>query len=457
MGITRTIPRAPGALPLLGHALPLRRDTLAFLASLPSHGDVVRIKVGPATALVVCDPDLVQKVLVDDRTFDKGGPLYDRAREGLGNGLATCPHGDHRRQRRLTQQAFQAQRMPAYAQVMSREIAEATGRWSDGHTIDVLTAMQTITARTTVATMFVDTAEASLTDLLVDFNIFSHGVYKRMFVPPALHKLPTPGNRRYQQAFARLLQAVGSIIEGHRARGESGEDLLSMLLAASEGNQGLSDAEIIDQVMSFFFAGTETTAAVLAWALHRLAQHPDLEARLHAEVDAVVPDGSPATFDLLPRLEFTSRIITETLRLYPPAWMLTRIATTDTQLAGYLVKKGTTVVYSPYLIHHQAALYPDPERFDPDRWDGRPTRGRNSALIPFGGGARKCIGDTFGMNEATLALATIVAQWRLEPTPGATVRPVSAAILNPCRLTMRTIARTTSNPPAPGRHRGPSV
>ncbi|WP_406290460.1 cytochrome P450 [Embleya sp. NBC_00896] len=448
MGIVRTIPRAPGALPLLGHALPLRRDPLAFLVSLPAHGDVVRIKVGPAAALVVCDPDLVQKVLLDDRTFDKGGPFFERLREGLGNGLGTCPHGDHRRQRRLTQQAFQARRMPSYAQVMSKEIAEAVGRWSDGDTIDVLTDMQTITARTTMATMFAGTADASLTGLLVDFDVFSHGVYKRMFMPPPLQKLPTPGNRRYQQARARLLQAIGSIIESHRARGDKGEDLLSTLLAASDDGQGLSDAEITDQVMSFLYAGMETTAAVLAWALHHLARHPDLEARLHAEVDAVVPDGAPATFDLLPRLEFTGRVITEILRLHSPGWMLTRIATTDTELAGHPVKKGATLVYSPYLIHHQATLYPDPERFDPDRWDGRTTRGRTNALIPFGGGARKCIADTFGTTEATLALATIAARWRLEPAPGTTVRPAPTTVLNPYGLTMRTTARTTSNPAA---------
>ncbi|MEU4730746.1 cytochrome P450 [Streptomyces sp. NPDC023588] len=449
MGITHTIPQAPGALPLLGHALPLRRDVLAFMVSLPAHGDVVRIKVGPASALVVCDPDLVQQVLVDDRTFDKGGPLFDRGREVMGNGLITCPHRDHRRQRRLTQPAFQAQRMPAYAAVMSKEIAEATGRWSDGATIDVLAAMQTITARTTMATMFAGTADASLTGLLADFNVFLHGVYQRMFLPPLLLKLPTPGNRRYQQARARLLHTISLIVESHRARGESGEDLLSMLLAASEDGQGLSDAEITDQVMSFFVAGMETTAAILAWALHHLAQRPDLEARLHAEVDTVVPQGEPATFDLLPRLELTSRIITEILRLYPPGWMLTRVATTDTDLAGYPVKKGTTVVYSPYLIHHQAALYPDPERFDPDRWAGQATRGRNSALIPFGGGARKCIGDTFGLNEAALALATIAARWRLEPAPGTTVRPAPAATLNPHGLTMRTTARHVPRPIAP--------
>ncbi|GGX24303.1 cytochrome P450 [Streptomyces noursei] len=449
MGIARTIPRAPGSLPLLGHALSLRRHPLAFLVSLPAHGDVVRVKLGPAAALVLCDPDLVQKVLLDDRTFDKGGPLIERGREGLGNGLATCPHGDHRRQRRLTQQAFQTQRMPAYAQMMSKQIAEAVGRWGDGDIVDVLTAMQTITARTTLATMFADTSDASLTDLLADFNVFSRGVYKRMFMPPPLHKLPTPGNRRYHQARARLRQAIGSVIENHQARDDNSGDLLSILLAASDDGQGLSDAEITDQVMSFLYAGIETTAAVLAWALHQLAQHPDLEARLHTEVDAVMPKGAPATFDLLPQLQFTNRIITETLRLHPPGWMLTRIATTDTQLAGYPVEKGTTIVYSPYLIHHQAALYPDPERFDPDRWNGRTTRGRNSALIPFGGGTRKCIGDTFGLTEAALTLATITAQWRLEPTPGATVRPVPGLILNPHGLAMRITARTTSNPAAP--------
>ncbi|MFD9523385.1 cytochrome P450 [Streptomyces sp. NPDC059979] len=446
MGIARTVPQAPGALPLLGHGLALRRDPLAFMMSLPAHGDLVQIKVGPVSALVVCDPGLAQQVLVDDRTFDKGGMLIERVREGLGNGLGTCPHGDHRRQRRLTQPAFHTQRMPAYAETMTREAAAAIGRWKQGQSIDVLADMQALTARTTMATMFADAPGQDLTSLLASFNTFSHGIYKRMLLPHPLDTLPVPANRRYHQARAHLQQAIAAIIEDHRARdtrAAGGTDLLSMLLAASDDGQDLSDSEIADQVMSFFFGGIETTAATLAWALHEIARNPDIEERLHAEVDAVLPAGTAATFDLLPQLEYTGRIITETLRRYPPGWLLTRITTTDTQLDGYPIAKGTTVVCSPYLIHHQPALYPDPERFDPDRWKGQNIKGPNGALIPFGGGARKCIADTFSITEATLALATITARWRLTHTTGQDVTPVLGAILNPHGLTMRTTARNT--------------
>lgn len=186
--------------------------------------------------------------------------------------------------------------------------------------------------------------------------------------------------------------------------------------------------------MSFFFGGIETTAATLAWALHQVARLPDIEERLHAEVDALVPAGGHATFDLLPQLEYTGRIITEILRLYPPGWLLTRITTTDTQFDGHPIAKGTTVVCSPYL----------PERFAPERWAGQNTKGRNGALIPFGGGARKCIADTFSITEATLALATITARWRLTHTPGAGVTPALGAILNPRGLNMRATVRSTS-------------
>ncbi|MFD4032746.1 cytochrome P450 [Streptomyces sp. NPDC058637] len=441
MGMVRTVPQAPGALPLLGHGLALRRDPLAFMMSLPAHGDLVQIRVGPVRALVVCDPGLVQRVLTDDRTFDKGGLLIERVREGLGNGLGTCPHGDHRRQRRLTQPAFHAQRIPAYAEVMTREATRAVDGWTHGRDIDVLPVMQEIAARTTMATMFADTPGTDTTAVLKSFNIFSHGIYQRMLLPHPLDRLPLPANRRYNQARAHLHQAIGSIIADHRARGIQGTDLLSMLLTTSENGQRLTDDEIDDQVMSFFFGGIETVAATLAWALHEIARHPQAEERLHAEVDAALPAGAPATFDLLPHLTYTGRIITEILRLYPPGWLLTRITTTPTDLDGYPIPKGATVVCSPYLIHHHPDLHPDPERFDPDRWTGQSATGRNGLLIPFGGGARKCIADTFGVTEATLALATITARWCLTHTPGTDVTPALGAILNPRGLHMRPTAR----------------
>ncbi|QRX96699.1 cytochrome P450 [Streptomyces noursei] len=172
-----------------------------------------------------------------------------------------------------------------------------------------------------------------------------------------------------------------------------------------------------DTILTAFLAGTGTTASILARSLDLLARHPEIEQRLHAEVDTVL-SGNPATHADLPRLELTERIITKTLRLYPSAWFLTRTVTHDTHLGRRPLPAGTGIVYSPYLIHHRPGRYPDPETFAPDRWDPEHPQPPRNRFIPFATGARKCIGDTFATTEAVLSLATITARWSLKHLPG---------------------------------------
>ncbi|MDT3396011.1 cytochrome P450 [Streptomyces sp. B1866] len=442
-----SVPTAPSALPLLGHALPLIRTPLAFVRSLPAHGELVRIRLGPLAVMVICDLDLTRQALLDDRVFDKGGPLFDRMREVLGDGLATCPHGEHRRLRRLAQPAFHSARLPGYAQAMTARIDEVIGSWHAGQTLDVLAEMMTLTSRVTAATMFSGTLPPTEQgQILDDVTTVLNGVFWRMFLVPPLDRLPTPGNRSYEQARARLRDTFDRIIAQRRAEGTDHGDLLSALIAAHDPEDhggGMTDAEIRDTIVTFFIAGTESTASNVAWALDLLARHPEIEQRLHTEVDAVL-GGAPAVHADLPRLELTGRVITETLRLYPPNWLFTRTVTADTRLGGHLLPAGTTVAYSAYLIHHRPDLYDRPEVFDPDRWDpGRPQPPRH-AYLPFSTGARKCVGDTFGMNEATLALATITARWRLTHSPGHQARPVPRTTLRPRGLRMRVTPRTTA-------------
>ncbi|MFG2291489.1 cytochrome P450 [Streptomyces sp. NPDC048595] len=417
------IPRAPGALPLLGHAVPLLRDPLGFLRSLPQHGDLVAVRLGPHPAIAVCDPRLLHEVLVNDRTFDKGGPLYDRVREFIGNGLGTCPHAQHRRQRRLLQPAFRPDLLPGYRQTMAVQIDEAISAWREGQIIDVLHETQHIASRALIATLFGTGPDSADRDrIATDIATLVASTYRRTIQPDWLNALPTPANIRCRRAVRRLRTTIDAYVAEQRTRGDAGP-MLSMLLNArdSEGNgQGLSDAECIEQVTAFFLAGTETTAVTLAWALHLLATHPHLEHEVRGEADRV---GNAAGSDP-EQLPLTRAVVTEALRLYPPAWLLMRITTADTSLAGHPIPAGTTVVFSPYLIHHRPDLYPDPERFDPGRWTGAahhplPRHG----FVPFGGGARKCIGDRFALAEAVLALATIVGRWHLEHPGGAAFRP----------------------------------
>jgi cytochrome P450 len=439
MNAAHPVVKARGRLPLLGHALPLLRDPLAFLTSLPAQGAVVQIGVGPAQAVVVCDPELTRAVLVDDRTYDRGGILYDRARDVLGNGLITCVHSSHRRLRRLVQPAFHPARLPGYARLMAEQVSSVTSAWQDGQVIDVLTETTVLSTRIAVMTMFAGALSVSEVDqVAADFITIVKGVYHRMFRPGLLERLPATGSRDYHEARDRLRRVIASVAAGYRASAAAPADVLSILMAAGDSPDAagpkLTDDEIHDNILAFFIAGAETSAILLSWALHLLGLHPDIDQRHHAQIESVLAGGRPVDIGVVPELTLTGQIITETLRLYPPGWMFTRATSADCSLGGYPIPAGRTVIYSPYLIHRRPDLFPEPDRFDPDRWsDAAPPR---NIFIPFGGGARKCIGESFALTEATLALASVTARWRLQAAPGSVVRPAISSLLSPRGLLM---------------------
>ncbi|WP_046731464.1 cytochrome P450 [Streptomyces humi] len=443
------VPRAPGALPLLGHALALLRDPLGFLRSLPPHGDLVAVNLGSRPAIVVCEPRLLHHVLVDDHVFDKGGPLYDRIADFLGNGLLSCPHSQHRRQRRLVQPAFHPRTLPGYAHTMAGRFAEAVGTWREDQVIDVLHETQQISSSALIATLFGTGPDpAGRARIADDAATLVANAYRQAIRPSWVNALPTPANIRCRRAVGRLRATSTAYVAEQRGRGDAGP-MLSVLLASRDdegGGQGLSDTECVDQVVVFFLAGTETTAATLAWAMHLLATRPDLQRELRGEAARAQNPADPR------QLPLTSAVITEVLRLYPPAWLSMRTTTTDTVLGGHHVPAGTTVVFSPYLIHHRPDLYPDPERFDPRRWTGQarrpPSRG---AFVPFGAGARKCVGERFAFTEAVLALAAVVDRWHLEPPGGAAFRiPRPMTSFQPTGLHLRVTAPPAGTPASGG-------
>lgn len=413
------IPTAPRSWPLLGHASAMLRDPLALLNSLPPHGDLVRINLGPTTLVVVCDPELTWAVLQADDVFDKGGPMYDRIREVIGDGIASCPHAEHGRLRGLVQPGFATQRIRDYAPAMTARIGEVVGAWTPGQILDVPDEMLHITSTVTTASLFSDHLPTGLLDqVLRDIRVIFDGAWVRIFQPGALSRIPTRGNRAYNRARAHLRATIEQLIAARRAGGSDRDDLLGSLLAAHDPEDGsrLSSRELADTVVTLVVAGGETTATALSWALDLLARHPEVLGRLHVEVDAIL-GGRAATIADLDRLPLTRQVITETLRLCPPTWMVTRRVTVDTQLGRHLLPAGTDVVYSPYLIHHRADLYDDPERWDPDRWDPGRTQPRH-AFFPFAAGRRKCVGSNFAMATAVLTLATVTTRWDLTHLPG---------------------------------------
>ena len=442
MTSTFTYAKAKGALPFLGHAISLVSNPRDFLRSLPAQGDLVKIGIGPSKAFVICDPDLTHQVLVNDRIFDKGGPFVDRLREFIGDSVSTCPRSEHRRQRRLMQPAFHHSRFPAYAAMMVEETTTVIDQWRDGEVIDVYAMMQAITTKITARTMFASSASAALiADAYDALNDIIMGAGRRMLTPPPLDRVPTPGKRRYDRARVRIREITDQLVAEYRAAGVDHQDLMSMLLAARDENGDvLSDQEISDQVVTLFLGGVETVASTLGWALCLLAQHPDVEQRLDEEVDAVVGEGQPG-WEHLSELSFTTGIINESLRMYPPGWLLTRIVTADTELGGHTIPRGATIIYSPYLLHYRKDLFPEPERFAPDRWTGS-TKPPRFAFVPFADGPRRCIGDTFTMIEAPLVLATIARRWRMHPV-GATMRPTRhmSLLLTPRKMKIRLAVR----------------
>jgi cytochrome P450 len=444
MTATVTTPSAPGALPVLGHAVQLTRDPLRFLTSLPARGNVVRIQLGPWPAYVVCDPDLIHQVLLDDRTFDKGGPFIDAFREVVGNGLGTCPHRDHRRRRRMLQPAFHRERMAGYAAVMTEQIATTVDTWRDGQVVDIPATMHELTMTIVTRTLFTtDSDAAEIAEIRRSIEAVLAGVARRVMLPVrALDRIPTPGNRRFDQARRSLRRLTGRLVDRYRQAGVDHGDVLSLLLAARDDDgEGLTDAEIHDEVVQFFLAGIEAAPPLLSWIWYLLDGHPDVRARLHAEVDTVLA-GRVARHGDLPNLDVTARIVIEALRLYPPGWLITRTTTTGTDLGGHAIPTNATVIYSPYLAGRRADVYPEPDRFDPDRWRAAPPA--RGAFVSFGGGARKCVGDTYATTQAILTVASVAARWRLHTAPAARTDPAPRAVLAPRSLPMR--ARQRSSP-----------
>ncbi|MFJ5121738.1 cytochrome P450 [Kitasatospora sp. NPDC088548] len=434
------LPQVPGALPLLGHTVALLRAPLAFLERLPAYGEVVEVRLAGRRIVVVCDPELTRTMLVHDRVFDKGGPLYQRLREAGGHGVASCPASDHRRQRRLVQPAFHQPRLPGYAQVMTDRVEKALGSWRSGQRIDLTQEARKITAGVVIAAFFgTGLDEAAHARLAADFTVMMAGFSRRILMPEALCALPIPGNLRHRRATERIRQELGRLIADQRSAdtaADAAPNLLSLLLAARDPDSdadAFTDHELVDQAITMYTAGTETTAGAVCWALHLAATHPDAQEKLRTEARTVL-GGRAATWEDLPRLGYTRQVLTEAIRMYPPGWFLTRETTGATELGGHHLPAGTTVAYSPYLIGRLPALYEDPGRFDPGRWQAGERTPQAPATV-FGGGARSCVGDRFAMVEGVLLLASMVGRWHLELTPDSLALPrLPQLTLNPGRM-----------------------
>jgi pentalenene oxygenase len=436
----------------------LFRRPLEFLNSLSDRGDLVEVRLGPLRAWMTCHPELTRQVLMDTHTFDKGGPLYTRLRPLMGNGLVTCPHDAYRRQRRLLQPDFSPSRVAGHTELVGREAESVSREWRPGEQVDVSAAMLTLTTRVISQVLFSDSLDRAAASEVHDcLASIVRGLFIRTAVPvDALFRVPTPANRRYRRAVERVHAIVdAAVAERRRDPRDDRDDLVGTLLAAQRGDDGsapVTDQEIHDQLVTFLLTGAESTALCLASAFDLLARHPEAERRLHAETDTVLTEGHAPGSDELPLLTYTRSVVTETLRHRPPGWLFMRLTTSETVLAGHRLPRGATVLYSPYLLHHDPVSFPDPDRFRPERWlPGQTAAVPQGAMIPFAAGGRKCIGDRFAVAEATVALATIAGRWRLRHLPGHVEQLRPAATLGPRSLVMTCEARS-QGPAGPAGH-----
>lgn len=449
---------APGIFPLLGHGIALFRRPLGFLNSLPAYGDVVEIRLGPQRAWMVCHPELVHQVLRDTRTFDKGGSQYDRLRILMGAGVVTCGHDEHRRQRRLLQPDFRLSRVADHTEMMGEEAESVCREWRPGQKVDVSAATMAFTTGVISRVLFSDSLDAVTTaEVRHSLAAIVRGLFVRTVVPvDALFRVPTPANRRYQRAVDRVHAIIDAVI-AERRRGTPRDDLLGTLLAAAQGDgseEAITEQEVHDHLVSLLLTGSESPSMCLASTFSLLAEHPEAERRLHAEIDTVLAGRQRPGPDDLPRLVYTRSVLTESLRHSPPGWLFTRMTTRETSLAGCRLPRGATVLYSPYLLHRDPASFADPERFLPDRWlPDRAVDEQHGAMVPFAAGSRKCIGDTLSMAEMTMALATVAGRWRLRHLPGPVAQPRPGATLGPRSLVMICEPRTrvpAGTSPRPG-------
>ena len=421
----KTIP-GPRSLNALKAVLAFQHNPLQFLAELQKcYGDIAQFRLATWPIVFISHPDYIKHVLQDNhRNYDKDVLFFQLGRSIAGNGLVTTVGGDGwLRQRRLVQPAFHRQRIAALGTLMTSTTEVMLQQWDtyarERQVFDVAEEMTNLTLQIVSKSLFnvdVGVKDNRFHQAFSQANAFLID-YMLMPFPPLF--MPTPRNRRFWQAIKTMDAFVYEIIQNRRQLQVDLGDFLSVLLkAVDEDGQGMDEKQLRDEIVTLLVAGHETSANVLAWAWCLLAQHPEIEERLHAELDQVLSGRIPTTDDL-PRLPFTRMILEETMRLYPPGWLLMRRAIEDDEIGGYSIASHTSIAWSAYLSHRHPDFWEKPEHFYPDHFSAELTAKRpRHAYMPFSTGPRTCLGNSFAMTEMPLLLAMIAQRYRVSLASG---------------------------------------
>jgi cytochrome P450 len=437
--VTRDVLMMPGGQRVLGHALEFGRDPLALFQRAREHGDVVRIRFGPFRVYVLNSPSAIRQALVGEARKLSKGLNFGRTRRLIGSGLVMSEGESHHRQRRLMQPAFHRTEIARYVGTMRDVAVPRISAWPDGGTLAFDREMRSITLTVLARTLLssdigadaIDEIERLLRVLLSE--LVARGISANV---PGLAWVPTRSNRRFSAANRRLRTLLADVIDVYRRVGADHGDLISILMRARDDDTGagMTNEQLRDEATTLVIAGSETTGNTIAWACYLLAQHPRIQERLQQEVDLVLAGADP-DYETLSRLPFTRAVITETLRLYSPVWILPRRALIDVELGGHLLRAGSRIFFSPYALNRDARLHRDPDRFDPDRWATDYSKSdMRATFFPFGQGIRNCIGEGFAWTESTLLLSVIAAHWQLRLADGAAVHPTVSSTLVPSEL-----------------------
>jgi cytochrome P450 len=413
----------------LGHKNPLA----TFEKWAHEFGDIFYYRAGWIHVYFLNHPECVESVLVTQYQNFIKDRVVRNSRWIFGEGLLTNEGASWLRQRRIIQPAFHRKHIASYGETMASHAEAMLTSWRDGETRDVHQDMMRLTLRIVAKVLFsIEVAETS-EKIAASLNILlGQGAGGRMLLPPFLRYLPIPSMARVRRAGKQLDEIAYGMIRERRASANDNGDMLSLLMQArDEDGSGMSDKQLRDEAITFLLAGHETTALSLSWAWYLLSLNPEVEQKLHQELQQVLAGRTPQTGDL-PQLIYTEKVVKEVMRLYPPAWAVARTVAKECEVAGYLLPVGANVVVSPWVMHRDARFFTDPLKFDPDRWS--PERAQTVpkyAYFPFGAGPRGCVGQSFAMMEAIFLLATITQKFRFDVVPDHPVVPMPSVTLRP--------------------------
>jgi cytochrome P450 len=433
-----SIPLGRGCLPIVGHFPAVTRDVLRFFLEHGSAGPpIVRFRFLHLDAVLLHDPAAVQHVLQQSPKIYTKSRNYTGMKHVLGRGLLTSEGELWRRQRKLAQPAFHHQKLRALVGTMGAATEDMLARWrtwEPGHRFDLHAEMMRVTLRIAGLTLFGADLDREARDVAEALDVvlpWANQSIERPYRAPLW--VPVKENRDFKRALATLDRLVYRIVEERRRDPREHHDLLSMLMGArDESGAAMDDRQLRDEILTIVLAGHETTANAMAWTWMLLARHPEWRARVEEEAQRVLGASVAPSLEDVGKLDVCERVVSESMRLYPPAWEFEREPIVDDVVLGYRIPKGTIVMIAPITLHRHPDLWEEPARFDPDRWlPEHAARRPRYAYLPFGDGPRICIGKAFAMMESKLMVAMMARDARLELEPGAHIAPVASITLRP--------------------------